>query len=53
LDARLTTLLWGKIVSKSKELKTGSNLEESCKEGYDKKRIVVLMMMMMVVKGIS
>jgi hypothetical protein len=42
LNARLTTLLWEEIVTKSKEIKTGSNLEESCKEDYVKKRIMIM-----------
>jgi hypothetical protein len=48
LDARLTTLLCESIiVAKSEEVKTGSNREESCKEGYGSKRAVLPMMMMM------
>jgi hypothetical protein len=47
LDARLTTLLCKKIVSKSKDMKTGSNLTEFSKEGYGSKRAVLPMMIMM------
>jgi hypothetical protein len=35
------------FVAKSEEVKTGSNLAESYKEGYGSKRILLLMMMMM------
>jgi hypothetical protein len=39
LDARLTTLLCKIVtVAKSKEMKTGSNLAGSSKEGYGFKR---------------
>jgi hypothetical protein len=49
LDARLTTLLCKQksIVAKSKEVKTGTNLAESFKEGYGLKTAVLPMMMMM------
>jgi hypothetical protein len=46
LDARLTTLLCKKTIVKHKEVKRGSNLAESSKQGYNKKRDVLLMMMM-------
>jgi hypothetical protein len=47
LDARLTTLLREKIiVAISKEVKTGLNMAESCKEGYGSKRAVLPMMLM-------
>jgi hypothetical protein len=50
LDARLATLLCKRkiTVAKSKEVKTGSNLAESSKEGYGSKRAVLPMMMMMI-----
>jgi hypothetical protein len=45
LDARLTNLLREKnIVTKSKEVKPGLNLEESADEDYGSKRAVLLMM---------
>jgi hypothetical protein len=49
LDARLTTLLCEKkiIVAKSKEVKTGSNLSESSKEGYGSKTAVLPEVVMM------
>jgi hypothetical protein len=44
LDARLTTLLWIKnTVAKSKEVKTGCNLEESSKESCGSERAVLPM----------
>jgi hypothetical protein len=47
LDARLTHLLCKKItVAKSKEVKIGSNLAESSKEGYGSKRDVLPMVML-------
>jgi spore maturation protein SpmB len=50
LDARLTPLLCKKItVAKSRQVKTGSNLAESSKEGYGSKRAVLPMVMMMIV----
>jgi hypothetical protein len=54
LDARLTTLLCKKyILVKSKEVKTGCNLAESCNEGYGSKGAVlpVMMIMMNIVSG--
>jgi hypothetical protein len=49
LDAGLTSLLCKKIiVAKSKEVKTGCNLAESCKEGCGSKRDVFPMMMMII-----
>jgi hypothetical protein len=36
-------------VAKSKEVKTGCNLAESCREGYGSKRTVLLMMVMIFV----
>jgi hypothetical protein len=55
LDARLKTLLCKNIiVSKSKEVKTGSNLAESSKEGYvSRSAVLPMMMMMMVIMTIS
>jgi hypothetical protein len=48
LDARLTTLLCKSIsIAKSKEVKTGSNLAGSSKEGYGSKSAVLPMMMIM------
>jgi hypothetical protein len=48
LDARVTTLLYKKrVVEKSKEVKTGSNLTESSKECYGTKSAVLPLMMMM------
>jgi hypothetical protein len=38
VDTRLTTLLCKKIVRKSREVKTGCNLAESFREGYDLKQ---------------
>jgi hypothetical protein len=56
LDERLMILLCKIItVAKSKEEKTGCNLEESSMEGYGSKRavlpvvVVVVMMMMMMI----
>jgi hypothetical protein len=47
-DARLTTFFCKKIiVAKSKDVKPGSNLAISSKEGYGTKRTVLQMMMMM------
>jgi hypothetical protein len=44
LDTRLANWLCKKInVAKSKEVKTGCNLAESFKEGYDQKGAVFLM----------
>jgi hypothetical protein len=40
------TLLCKKIVAKYREVKTGSNLTESSKEGYGSKRAVLPMTMM-------
>jgi hypothetical protein len=40
-------------VAKSKEVKTGSNLAESSKEGYGSKRVVLPMMMMMMMNSIK
>jgi hypothetical protein len=39
-----------KIVEKSKKVKTGSNLAESCKEGYGLKGAVLPMVMMMIMR---
>jgi hypothetical protein len=48
LDARLTTLFCKTvIVAKSKEVKTGCNLTEISREGYDSKEAILPMMMMM------
>jgi hypothetical protein len=50
LNARLMTLLCKKItVTRSKEAKAGSSLEESSKEGYGSKNTVLLLMKIMVV----
>jgi hypothetical protein len=47
LDTRLITFLSENIiVAKSREVKTGSNLVESSKEGYGSKGAVLPMMMM-------
>jgi hypothetical protein len=46
LDARLTTLLCGKKGAKFEEVKTGSNLTASSKEGYGSKSVGFPMMMM-------
>jgi hypothetical protein len=34
MEARLMTLLWKKIVSKSKKMKTGGDLAESSEKDY-------------------
>jgi hypothetical protein len=44
LDARLTTLLCKKIVTKSKDVKTRFNLAEYSEEGYGSKSYVLPMM---------
>jgi hypothetical protein len=50
----VTTLLCEKIILiESKEVKTGSKLVESSKEGYGSKSAVFLMMMMMIVSKLS
>jgi hypothetical protein len=49
LDARLKTLLCKNIIiMKSKEVKTGSNLAEPCKEGCGSRRAALPTVMMMV-----
>jgi hypothetical protein len=48
LNVRLTALVCKRIiVAKSKEVKTGSNLEESSKEGCGSEKVVFPMMMIM------
>jgi hypothetical protein len=52
LDARLTTLLCQKIIfAKTKEVKTGSNLAESSKEGYGSKTAVLTTTVMINLRG--
>jgi hypothetical protein len=53
LEARLTTLLKKIIIAESEEMKTGSNLAEFSKEGYDSKRAVLPIMMIIVLMEIN